>query len=401
MSVRQTLVIYIPGHNDLERPEPRGNLLTSFIEELERIQTQEDVHILIQLNSPQDGEVKRYRLSGGQVRCVQTLREEQRGQAESLGSLLWWGQERYPAERYLLVVWNHGNSWNIRGFPFKPLYRKPFPYAAVARAMFSSTVKTILGRRELAEVVYADPHVSLRDFLDAVELKKALEGLETRLEILSLDGCLVNLLEVAYQIKDAVHVLVGSEDVEPQKPWMQGKMFEKLSDQADLPPEDLAKAWVEMAHPAGEPRKVLSALNLDGLGPVTESVDRLALILKTDLPSVYEILSGIRKQVQAFSNPNYIDLQDLAVLLKDVKDRADLKKESERLLASAGVPVLKSSKTEGAPNAQGIGIFYPENKRVLTPYYQKLDFALASSNWISFLKAYLDFTPRGIRRARI
>lgn len=388
-------MIYIPGCNHLKE----GDRLPSLFEELRRVQTEKNISLLIEITHQQEEEISRYRIQQGQIHLIQTLQEDSPGDEKSLGNFLRWSQEYSAADHYILIIWNHGNPWNIQGFKSKPLYRTPFPYEAVARAIFFSTAKTILTQQELMETVYTDRQASLRDFLDILELKKALQESGIRLGILGLDGCLPNLLEGVNEIKGAVHVVIGSGEEARKKPWVQGEIFEIPAKQPDLSLEDLVRAWVKQQQ--GSPGKELSLLNLSHLDPVVRSLDRLALILKTHLSQMYGFFSQVRREVQVFSNPNYVDLYDLATLLK-VENRDDLKEEAERLLSSLNTLVFETPKTKDTSDTRRVGIFFPENKRILTPYYQKLDFAETCPNWIEFLRAYLEFVPtQQVKRARI
>jgi hypothetical protein len=396
MSPYQTGMIYIPGCNRLEE----GDRLSSFFEELRRVQTEKNISLLIEITHQQEEEVSRYQIQQGQIHLIQTLQEDSPGDEKSLGNFLKWSQEYSAADPYILIIWNHGNPWNIQEFKSKPLYRTPFPYEAVARAIFLSTVRTILTQQELMETVYADQSASLRDFLDILELKKALQGSRIQLGILGLDGCPANLLEELHEIKEAVRFVIGPGDGEWKKSWIQSERLRVPMEQPNLSLEDSAGTWVKQLNESQG--KSLSLLNLTHLDLVTQSLDRLALTLKTHLSQMYGFFSQVRREAQVFSNPNYVDLYDLATLLKKVENRDDLKEETERLLSSLNTLVFEDPKTKDTSDTRRVGIFFPENRRILTPYYQKLDFAETCSNWIEFINAYLEFVPtQEVKRARI
>lgn len=389
-------MIYIPGCNRLEE----GDRLTSLFEELRRVQTEKNISLLIEITHQRKEEVSRYQIQQGQIHLIQTLQEDSPGDEKSLGNFLKWGQEYSAADHYILIIWNHGNPWNIQEFKSKPLYRTPFPYEAVARAIFFSTAKTILTQQELMETVYADQSASLRDFLDILELKKALQRSRIQLGILGLDGCPANLLEELHEIKEAVRFVIGSGNGEWKKSWIQGERLGIPMERPNLSLEDSVGTWVkQLSESRG---KSLSLINLSHVDPVTQSLDRLALILKTHLSQMYGFFSQVRREVRVFSNPNYTDLYDLASLLKKAENQNDLKEEAEKLLTGINTLIFKGSKAKETSDTRSVGIFFPENRRILTPYYQKLGFAETCSNWIEFLKAYLEFVPtQQVRRARI
>lgn len=387
MSTHQTCMIYIPGCNRLEE----GGRLTPLFEELQRVQTEKNISLFIEITHQREEEVSRYQVQRGQIHLIQTLQEDSPGDEKSLGNFLKWGQEYSAADHYILIIWNHGNPWNVQEFKSKPLHRTPFPYEAVARAIFFSTARTILTQQELMETVYADQSASLRDFLDILELKKALQRSRIQLGILGLDGWPANLLEELHEIKEAVRFVIGPGDGEWKKSWIQGERLGIPMEQPNLSLEDSVGTWVkQLSESQG---KSLSLLNLSHVDPVTQSLDRLALILKTHLSQMYGFFSQVRREVRVFSNPNYTDLYDLATLLKKAENQNDLKEEAEKLLTGINTLIFKGSKAEDASDTRSVGIFFPENRRILTPYYQKLDFAETCSNWIEFLKAYLEFVP--------
>jgi hypothetical protein len=406
--MRRTCFIYIPGHNSLESESSirEDNHLYSFVEELKKVRTGGNLSILIQVNHQQNREVARYQVLDGEIQCIQALQAIRVGEAESLKSFLKWGLEQYPAEHAILILWNHGHAWNIDEFPFEPPYRHLFPYKAVTRAVFLSTVKTILTQPELIEATSVDEHAGIRDFLDTLELEKALKGFSTPLEILSLDGCLPNLLETLYQIRDTIRFVVGLEDIDWQRSWMHGKLFEAMSDKPDLSPEDLIRTWISQYRETQKPGNVLSLIDLNHLPAVVDSVDNLAAVLKTRLSDKYDALSMIRGGVQGFSDPNHVDLYDLGTLLMSIENQSpDIKTRSEKLLTSVRSLVVEASNKDEKHPVNGICVFFPQNERVFTHAchaYQKLDFASASPNWIKFLAAYVTFKPsKRIQRIEI
>jgi len=100
---------YIAGDNDLSD----DGLVD--IREMERAGSSKDVHIAVQIDTAgeHDGSV-RYEISepdfnGRSHRTViERLPEENTGEPKYLAAFAKWAASRYPAEKKLLVVWNHG-----------------------------------------------------------------------------------------------------------------------------------------------------------------------------------------------------------------------------------------------------------------------------------------------------
>ena len=51
------------------------------------------------------------KVEGYRKDCIETLEETNTGNPEVLANFILWGMENYPANRYLLILWNHGGGW--------------------------------------------------------------------------------------------------------------------------------------------------------------------------------------------------------------------------------------------------------------------------------------------------
>ena len=82
----------------------------------------------------------------------------------------------------------------------------------------------------IARIAFDD---TSRDFLDNVELKRVLAEVKRRtgrtFDVLGFDACLMNMIEVAYQLKGTAQVVVGSEELEPGEGWPYHRVLETLS----------------------------------------------------------------------------------------------------------------------------------------------------------------------------
>ena len=174
----------------------------------------------------------------------------------------------YPAEHYMLVLWNHGAGWDYanlyQGDVFSgaapPITRKKKPLASTRgggralrlahvraglsrtrRALFSTTVEKAVKTRGIA---FDD---QAQDFLDNIELKRVLleikKMLKRKIDILGMDACLMSMLEVAYQIKDSSDYQVGSEESEPGEGWPYDRVLKLLAAKPSMSSSQLAAMW--------------------------------------------------------------------------------------------------------------------------------------------------------------
>ena len=45
--------------------------------------------------------------------AVEDLGEVNMGDGKALGDFITWGIQQYPAKRYMLVIWDHGQGWRL------------------------------------------------------------------------------------------------------------------------------------------------------------------------------------------------------------------------------------------------------------------------------------------------
>ena len=103
-----TVMVYMAGDNNLDGAALRD------IEEMARVGSTKDVNVLVQLDRLEDKKTRRFLITkgGGYDRdCVETFGETNTGDPKILEDFLAWSIERYPAERYFLILWNHGSGW--------------------------------------------------------------------------------------------------------------------------------------------------------------------------------------------------------------------------------------------------------------------------------------------------
>jgi hypothetical protein len=132
------------------------------------------------------------------------------GRPESLAEFCKWAIERYPAEHYALVIWNHGAGW----------------------AGVSYDENTEHG-------------MDLPGLRTAMEQTCATLGEGRRIDVLDFDACLMATLEVGYELKDTVDYLVASQETEPGDGMPYDDYLKWLVMYPSAPPDCLAKAMVD------------------------------------------------------------------------------------------------------------------------------------------------------------
>jgi hypothetical protein len=413
-----TIMVYLAGDNNLDSAGVVD------LNEMKTAGTTDQVAVLAQFDrAGAKGATVRYCLRKGPPvakDAVQTLGETNMGDPKVLEDFVIWGVTNYPAEHYLLVLWNHGAGWDdanlYQGDVFSgaapPVSRKKQPVvtrgaaagakpiafaqaraglARTRRALFSTTVEAAIKQRGIA---FDD---QAQDFLDNIELKKVMRRIKKKLtrkiDILGMDACLMSMAEVAYQMRDVADYSVGSEETEPGDGWPYDRILKALAAKPTMTPEELSKTIVTQylaSYKSGD-NVTQSAMKLAGLKPLATAVDSLAKALKNILAGAASrsALINARAQVQEYSRPydDYCDLLDLCDLIDKGVNNPAVKTACAAVKQAAALAIVATGcKGPTVDNSRGVSIYFP--KRKLSPLYKTLDFT-KKSTWDEFLAAYL------------
>jgi alpha-beta hydrolase superfamily lysophospholipase len=135
-------------------------------------------------------EVRRYVVNNHKLELKGQLGILDMGKPDALTDFIAWGQDNYPADKYVLVFWDHG-SGTLGGFGGN----KPDP----TNSSFASPMSI----------------AQLKEGID-----NAVKGRsERRFELIGFDACLMATLEVADAFKDLARYLAASQEIEPGAGW--------------------------------------------------------------------------------------------------------------------------------------------------------------------------------------
>jgi len=413
-----TIMVYLAGDNNLDSAGVVD------LNEMKTVGSTDQIAVLAQFDrAGAKGATSRYCLKKGTPLAkdvIQSLGETNMGDPKVLEDFVTWGTTNYPANHYLLVLWNHGAGWDdanlYQGDVFSgatpPVSRKKQPITTrgaateaepiafaqaraglsrTQRALFCATVGAAVRKRGIA---FDD---QAQDFLDNIELKKVMtkikKTLKKKIDILGMDACLMSMVEVYYQMRDVAEFSVGSEESEPGEGWPYDRILKALAAKPTMTPEELSKTIVNeyLASYKASDNVTQSALKLAGLKPLAVAVDGLAKALKNTLADAtsHTALINARAQVQEYTRPydDYCDLLDLCALLETKLADPGVRSACAAVKQAAAAAIVASGcKGSAVDNSQGVSIYFP--KRKLSPLYKTLDFTKKSS-WDEFLVAYL------------
>jgi len=298
-----TVLVYLNGDNNLEE-----NALID-MNEMEEVGSTDDVHLLVQLDrsprySREDGNwagARRYRVEqDGNPHAISSpvledLGSTDSGIPETFIDFVRWGVENYPADRYALVIWDHGWGWDMA--------------ASGERKGVSEDDQT----GNWLSVAGGDLTEILAEAKDITGQKLALMG---------MDACLMGTWEVATVVAPYADVYVGSQATESLDGWAYHTAYADLV--AD-PEMDAAELGTVFAWRFIETRDATqSVVDLTALEGLNAAIDDLALaVLDAEVPR--DAIIDAASEAQSFDGdmPDR-DLGDLSLLLLEESGSADI-----------------------------------------------------------------------------
>ncbi len=394
-------MVYLAGDNNLE------NSANKDLAEMKLAGPTADVAVVAQLDRMSDAVTRRYYLRAGTSLdddLLAELPETNTGDPNCLVDFAAWAVEKYPARHYALVLWNHGSGWKEDNI-YQAAQRSSTPQETARQVMrgissrkrhslFHASLDWCLQNPERA-IAYDD---SSEDFLDNAELKKALGSIALKtgqkLDLLGFDACLMNMLEVHYQLRELVMVVVGSQELEPGDGWPYHTILKSLTQQPNLTPDQFGAVVVDAYTDYYQPYApnvvtTQSAIAVARLAPAVAAVDLLAKALRSvhSDQALRGLVYAACRSAQKFSDSEYFDLASLCTAIIKASQSMEISHAAQQvldILRGNETPILAArSLGRQVRSASGISIYLP--MRNLSPLYSGLDFAQAC-DWGNFLK---------------
>ena len=394
-TAKWSFIVHMAGDNNLDGVALRD------IAEMARAGSRKDVNILVQLDRIEDNLTRRFRITQGggfKKDCIESFGDTNTGDPQILYEFVKWAADNYPADRYALILWNHGSGWweDAKSRAAGPAAKKP------RRRLFRQPVcnpvpqehLNIPAPQEHRSICYDD--TSDGDALDNRELRIVLAGicalLGRKIDLLGMDACLMNMVEVAYQLRESVNVIVGSEIEEPFDGWPYAEILTRLTARPRQDAAALAR-WVVksylLSYKGKDETVTQSALDVNRIGEMTAKVDALSASLLAALETDSKLIEAAWRRSPRFYDDNYIDL---ACFTKNLRKKADAELQAKvvdliaALKAGKGRAILCQGKLgRQVRGTCGLSIYFPGDR--INTAYRNLDFS-GDCKWIAFLERY-------------
>ena len=382
-----TVLFYFDGDNGLAEHAFQD------LQELEKVGSDHRVRLIAELDFPESADLiysrtKRMEIArdddpsrlGSPV--IEDLGEMDMADPQTLVDFIRWGTEKYPARRYALFLWDHGDAWYQESVTSQQLEGQrlalsavegskllPAPRLRQAGKAQSSQLTTRNSKLETyePEAIFIDEDNGsgpMKNF----QLREALAAAGVHFDLLAFDSCIMATIEVAYELKNQSDLMVASQEFMQENGLPYDVIFSRLRENPEMPPEELAVNMVDdyrdysenVYYPQGLlPNQTLSALRLGpDLEALASAVDQAALYLLGQLPSgAADHLAQARdeaEELDPFRPHFYVDLYDLFCRLNLPSDLFNGFAEgfSRTVIREYHGPVH--------PRARGLSIVFPE-----------------------------------------
>jgi hypothetical protein len=428
-----TVMLFMNGDNSL------NDYAISDFEEMAKVRYSPLVNVVVQLDriggNDTDafwGETRRFlmrkNLKPTRSNSLQHFNEESNmGDPSTLASFVTWAKTTFPAERYMLVIWSHGDGWRRMIKEEQSTGEAARLRGTVAEAnrllMKGEITDSKLASMNLMQTsldthfrTISEDESNNFDKLFVREIQDSLEGVFKnggKLELIGFDACLMQMIETAYAMRNVADVMVGSEELEPSQGWSYNGWLQPLANDPDMNGSTVGKLIVESYKKAYEramPDTTLSAVKLsegqiERLATAISALSRELIIgLDTESPQIIQA----RLSCNVFApNRSYhgIDLHRFCNQLAEAKVNPQLRaraKDVTTLIESSVIHSYAGRYRQDNFGSRGLAIYFPADRtryqddKYKSAYTDENEFQVVQfvreHIWDNFLHAYFKRT---------
>ncbi len=277
-----------------------------------------------------DNKLARFHVSDGEMQLDETCPSSSMGDAGTLSEFISWSASEYPADRYMLVLWDHGGG-----------------------SLFGICV----------DELYDGDSLSLK------EVKTAITDAKTPFELVGFDACLMSTLETAEVFQGYGHYMVASEETEPGTGWDYVAWLEYLSENAGCSGKELGRTIVDSymekcSSIDQDSMATLSVTDLTKLPELSAAFKNYSgeLVKSTENASDFQYVVQGAAQTESYgersgSDGTY-DMVDLGDLMKNTGEV--LTEYSDDVIEALRETVVYESHGMYRSRASGLSVFYPK-----------------------------------------
>ncbi|WP_028388292.1 clostripain-related cysteine peptidase [Legionella fairfieldensis] len=369
---KYTVLVYIVGA-DLERND---HTATANINQMMQVGSSKNMNIVIETGGslkPGWQTVQRKLVLPGSLALIKDLGRINMGATSTIQDFLVWGVRTFPADRYIVVYWDHGGGPN-GGFGGDEL----FP-----QSIRSTPINQL-----------------------AAATMGAYNNTGKRFEIIGFDACLLGNIETLAGLYPYTNYYVASEDLEPGKSWQYNTFLNYINTH---PMADGLRIGIEIVNGYTNQNKgdstTLSVIDSSAIPSLLTAITNFATALQPYTTTITDWKNLARGRLKA---PDYatsvwdndsFDLVDLIGFAKAITEQfpadATLQFTSNYLISSTQYAVKYYQNSANRQDSFGLQIYFPSLLAFYDSDYPNTTVLngtqFFSQNYMNLVSTYHDF----------
>ncbi|WP_119072122.1 clostripain-related cysteine peptidase [Aggregatilinea lenta] len=374
-----TVMVYIAADNNLEV----AGLVD--ITEMEAVGSSEDVNIVVQIDRSEDyttlegdwTDARRYYIQQDDdvdsisSPVVEQLGEIDSGDPGSVADFATWAVTTYPAEHYMLVLWDHGGAW--------------------------------IGQASDEE---SGNDLDLPDLVSALDQTIAATGID-KFDVIAFDMCLMGQLEVLETVAPYADYGIASEESIPGPGYFYVFLDELVNDPS-LDGRALSTATVDYymqyydeVDPDPDNYYGLSVVDFSQSSTMISALDAFSSTVQANPQAVLSAIADARNNTigyGGYDDPQYydiwssVDLYEFAQLLDGITTSPELQQASQGVMDAVESYVVYDRHNDRLDGSHGVAIYFPRNRKsyeraqLSERYPAEVPASMAS--WIAFIDTF-------------
>jgi len=328
------------------------------MDEMKKVGSTDKVNI-IALVDRANGPAQLMYMEKGNAKILKEMGEIDMGDYKVMLNFVKFCKENYPANHYILDIWNHGAGWKLKG---------------------DQVMKGISYDDQSGNNI-TTPQLKIA----CAEIKKILGQ---NLDIMSHDACLMAMLEICAEQYETVDYFLASEETEPGDGYAYDLMLGPIVKNPGMSVKEALVALVKgfgqyYATTAGTTTSGLDMSKIAGIIVKTEALAD-AMVAGLTTPANKTAMKAVMTSVQKFYYRDNVDLIHLCELMAAKINDEGIKKAATELAAAVKESVIENFRMgANMANAKGMAIYMPTTG--MSSAYTAI--ALGKTKWVNAIKA--------------
>lgn len=324
-----TFMVYMAADNNLHFDA------LDDLQQMAQVGSSDQVKIIALLDTlDPETSTKIYEIGRGNIKTIKDYgRNIDSGDWHELVDFFKFSSEQYPAKKLSFTIWNHGSGWDKK--------------------------KIAADDKSIAYDDHSGNKITTLQLGNALKLMSLHRG--SPVDLVATDACLMQTIEVAYEISPYANYFAASQEVEPYTGWPYQVIFGELTQKPEMPAQELGKVIADSyvnGTDAPSWSKTFSVVKLDSLNRLADTLSSLKTYLLSEIPR--QNLIEIIKKSQTFSDAETVDIKNFVALLKQSSSEPRLQNLLKEVEEASNVAIAHNAhKGNSVVNANGLSLWTP------------------------------------------